>query len=65
MSASAPNVSAAAISATASGSSRGRPEKIRERVAAITSSTASKSSSIERVIEWFRSETINGSPVTR
>ena len=56
---------AAASSATASGSSRGRPEKIRDRVPAITSSTASKSSSIERVIEWFRSETITGSPVTR
>ena len=49
----------------ASGSRRGRPEKIRLSVPAITSSTATSSSSTERVIEWVRSATMTGSPVTR
>ena len=62
---SAPNVSAAASSAIANGNSRGRPEKIRLRVPAITSITATSSISIECVILPVKSATITGSPVTR
>ncbi len=64
-SARAPNVSAAASRAIPSGSRRGRPLKIRLSTIAMTSSTATRSSSIEWVIEPVMSSTITGSPVMR
>jgi hypothetical protein len=59
-----PNVSAAAATAIASGSSRSRLRKTSASVAAMTSSAANSRAIIDPVIEDVRSETTTGAPVT-
>ena len=59
-----PNVIATAASATASGSSRSRARKTIPSVSAITTSAATSSVTIDRVIDELRSLTTTGAPVT-
>ncbi len=61
---SAPNVSATATSAIASGSSRGRTPKTTASVAAMTSSATTSSVRSDPPIDAERSDTTTGAPVT-
>ena len=61
---SAPNVSATATSARASGSSRGRTPKTSRSVAAMTISATASSVRSEPPIDAERSDTTTGAPVT-